>query len=310
MATNDRRIDMERLKSEHGLDDTVYRLTGEEVPQKQRKIHCPFHADHTPSLHVYEDGGWKCFSCGKSGDLLDFIGYYRFGNSYNPATHFLEIVDYLGALEIKAPVTPKRELKAKEKPTLTISMSDIERWHATMPDERRAYWHERGLTQETIDYFRLGWNGRRYTIPATYRNIPFGVKLRQSDIPDGVDAKYIQVSGSRVGLFNTDALVGANRIVICEGEIDAMLLQQLGYPAITSTGGCATFRNEWAKFFTHVKEIYILFDNDEPGRLGASNVKRILRRAEVLTLPEGIKDVGELMTTYQAPITWLYNNLW
>lgn len=45
-----------------------------EIPNLQRNISCPFHQDKTPSFHAYDDGRrFKCFSCGESGDIIDFI---------------------------------------------------------------------------------------------------------------------------------------------------------------------------------------------------------------------------------------------
>ena len=38
---------------------------------------CPFHAEKTPSFKVYSNGKWKCFGCGKSGDLIDFVAEYE-----------------------------------------------------------------------------------------------------------------------------------------------------------------------------------------------------------------------------------------
>jgi DNA primase len=35
---------------------------------------CPFHAEKTPSFHVSSDRGfYKCFGCGKAGDILSFV---------------------------------------------------------------------------------------------------------------------------------------------------------------------------------------------------------------------------------------------
>ena len=34
---------------------------------------CPFHADKTPSLCFFTDGGWKCFVCGAGGDSTAFL---------------------------------------------------------------------------------------------------------------------------------------------------------------------------------------------------------------------------------------------
>jgi DNA primase len=48
------------------------RLTGQRVG-RSRKVHCPFHDDRTPSLHVYEEPerGWFCFGCGVGGSIYD-----------------------------------------------------------------------------------------------------------------------------------------------------------------------------------------------------------------------------------------------
>lgn len=50
----------------------VRALLGVDVP-RSRKICCPFHADRTPSLHVYEtaEAGWYCFGCGRGTSIYD-----------------------------------------------------------------------------------------------------------------------------------------------------------------------------------------------------------------------------------------------
>src|SRR5690606_34211618 len=122
----------------------------------------------------------------------------------------------------------------KPKPQLSISIEQIRRWHETMPQERREYWYSRGLMDPIIDAFLLGWDGKRYTIPHLYRGVPFGVKRRKApDLDDGIEAKYVAVTGSRAGIFNADALAVERHIVICEGEIDALLLTQYGFPAVS-----------------------------------------------------------------------------
>ncbi len=56
---------------------TIYveRLTGVVVP-RHGKIHCPFHDDRTPSLHVYSEPerGWYCYGCAAGGSIYDFAG--------------------------------------------------------------------------------------------------------------------------------------------------------------------------------------------------------------------------------------------
>lgn len=298
-------VDIQAIKAANPLTAIIQQFTNQQVVK--HKIYAPWRQEDTPSVHVYDDGSWWDYGAGVGGDVIDFVGYLFFGTAYNPDVHFTEVVDRLGALEIRSlPPQPKRE--APPKPKLNISLDTIVGWHEAMPPKRREYWHSRGLTDQTINEFLLGWDGKRYTIPALYRLVPFAVKRRQSDVNDGIDAKYIQIAGGRVGIFNADILWSATKCVVSEGEIDAMLLHQLGYHAVTSTGGAGSWRCEWAKFFTHIGTVKILFDNDSAGKEGAAKVRASMRRASIVTLPEGIKDVGELWAAGYAA-SWLHENV-
>jgi hypothetical protein len=43
-------------------------------PRRDGKVSCPFHADDTPSLQLYEDGSFYCYGCGAGGSIYDFAG--------------------------------------------------------------------------------------------------------------------------------------------------------------------------------------------------------------------------------------------
>lgn len=47
------------------------------TPDREGKVLCPFHADGTPSLQLYPDGGFYCFgsSCRRGGTIYDFAGH-------------------------------------------------------------------------------------------------------------------------------------------------------------------------------------------------------------------------------------------
>jgi len=326
------KYDFDAIKAANPLPETIERMTGQRV--EKHKINCPFHAgDSTPSLHVYEDGGWKCFGCGKYGDVVDFVGYLLYGDGYD----YHEVIDRLGALEIAPlPATTTRPKPEKPANRLSITLEQVAAWNEQMPTQRRAYWHSRGLTNETIDSFFLGWDGKRYTIPALYRLQVFALKQRntqeyldsQREIRDAAEVqlraihpdwtdkqinselpsvppKYTQIAGGRVGIFNADNLWEASHAVITEGEIDCMLMHQSGFTAVTATGGANSWKAEWAKFFTHIPRIYILYDNDNAGWQGAKRILSSIRRAEMVSLPDGIKDVGELFEVSSDPVAWL-----
>jgi DNA primase (bacterial type) len=49
-------------------------------PNRSGYINCPFHAENTPSLKIYDEPGrgFSCFGCGKSGSVIDFVmGIYQ-----------------------------------------------------------------------------------------------------------------------------------------------------------------------------------------------------------------------------------------
>lgn len=331
-------VDIQAIRANNPLEQVVERFTGQEIVK--HKIHCPWRADDTPSLHIYDDGKWHDFGSGIGGDVIDFVGYYYFGTQYDPTTHFTQVVDRLGGLNI-APL-PARTIKPKPEPVkqLSINLENIMDWHLNMPDSRRQYWLKRGLFEQTINDFMLGWDGKRYTIPALYRLIPFALKRRvaeeelsaaiihnramaqqiRADNPEiteqalkkmlpALPEKYISATGSRAGLFNADVLWNTDKVVICEGEIDAMLLTQWGYPAISSTVGAGTWKPEWTNLLSAVRQVWILYDNDEAGRKGTSLVYSTLRRAKIVRYPDGVKDCGELFEKDAQAVNWLYENL-
>lgn len=330
------KIDIDAVKNQNPLPQTVERICGQAIIK--HKIFAPWRAESTPSVHIYEDDSWWDYGAGIGGDVLDFLGYYYFGMSYDPSTHFIDVVDRLGALEI-APPPSTLLLPAKPKPQrpkLKVSLESIISWADNMPANRRAYWHSRGLTDQTISEFMLGYDGQRFTIPALYRLIPFGVKRRitpedydaeysqhnsdtaklQNEHPDWTDQeikkaarpaplKYTSQYGSIVGIFNSDTLLQCHTVIICEGEIDAMLLHQSGIQAVSSTGGAGSWKERWAEHFTHIPRIFTLFDNDEAGQKGALKVQASIRRAQPLALPDGVKDVGELFQAAASAADWV-----
>ena len=295
-------VDIDAIKAANPLPEIVERYTGQRI--ERHKIHAPWRQEKTPSVHIYEDGSWYDFGGGFGGDVIDFVGRCMFGGEHYD---FHAVVDALGALDIKSlPQATPRQKPAKPANKLDMSLEYVMRMSDEMPDERRAYWHSRGLTNQTISEFFLGWDGKRYTIPATYRLQLFGLKRRQSEIDDGIPAKYTQAVGSRVGIFNADLLWSdTEHVIICEGEIDCMLLHQAGFVAVSSTGGAGSWKPEWAQFFTHIRSVHILYDNDKAGLDGARKIQRSLRRAHVVGLPEDIKDVGELFEKLGDPVGWL-----
>jgi DNA primase len=119
---------------------------------------CPFHNEKSPSFTVNEDKGFfHCFGCGAHGDA---IGFEMRANH----TAFTEAVEKLAAeLGLEVPkATPEERKREARRASLHDAMEAACRFFETSlrsaaGREGLAYLRERGLSEETIARFRLGW---------------------------------------------------------------------------------------------------------------------------------------------------------
>ncbi len=125
---------------------------------RQWKGNCPFHGEKTPSFYVYDDH-FHCFGCGVHGDAIGFV-------MQSQGAGFMEAVEQLATeagLDVPKP-TPEAAEAERERHTLVTVLQAAEaayirRLH--LPEGRIAldYLRGRGLTDETIERFGLGWSG-------------------------------------------------------------------------------------------------------------------------------------------------------
>jgi len=170
------------------------------------------------------------------------------------------------------------------------------KFHNDLPDRIRQYLHGRGIPDEMIDLNLIGWNGWRITIPIFDREGEL-VFFKQAGDPEdkSENPKMIAWPTGHMELYGWENLIEKpSEIVICEGEFDRLVLETNGFKAITSTAGARAFKKEWAKEFESIPNVYICFDNDEPGRNGALRVGQIIPHAKIITLPEEVGDGGDV----------------
>lgn len=91
-----------------------------------------------------------------------------------------------------------------------------------------------------------------------------------------VSSEYWEVGvNCRQTLYNLEGVMEAKRtgryIFFCEGEKDVETLRRLGLYATTS-GSTSSWKPEYAEFFRNMVAVYILPDNDSPGKKFASTV--------------------------------------
>jgi len=79
-----------------------------------------------------------------------------------------------------------------------------------------------------------------------------------------------------------------DEVLLCEGEMDCLLANQIGYNAITTTGGANTWKRQWNADFRN-KTVYICYDIDEAGNQGAKKVAeellQVTDKVKIIHLP-------------------------
>ena len=169
-------------------------------------------------------------------------------------------------------------------------------YHDALPKRLRQYLNGRGIPDHIINSHILGWNGWRITIPI-YNQQGEVVFFKLAKDPDDSRPapKMLTSPGGGVELYGWDrVLQKPKQIIICEGEFDRLVLEAQGFFAVTSTGGAATFRPEWAKAIRSIPQVYACFDRDQAGLNGAMVVTLMIPHAKVVELPNEVGEAGDV----------------
>ena len=123
---------------------------------------CPFHNEKTPSFYVSPSKGiYKCFGCGKSGSAVGFVMEHE-------SLTYVEALKYL-ARKYGIPVVEKEETaedvakRQRSESLLLVSEAAHKFFISSLWDTEEgravgyAYFRSRGLEDETIRKYGLGW---------------------------------------------------------------------------------------------------------------------------------------------------------
>ena len=80
---------VEEVRARADIVDVIGEFVQLKKAGREYKANCPFHEERTPSFYVVPDKGfYKCFGCGKSGDVFSFVMEYE-GKSFIEAARSL-----------------------------------------------------------------------------------------------------------------------------------------------------------------------------------------------------------------------------
>ena len=169
----------------------IEEVVGDFVSLKKRGANmlgiCPFHDEKTPSFTVSPAKGiYKCFGCGKGGNSVNFVMEHE-QFSYPEALKFLAKKYHIEVPEIE--LTPEQIEKVNAKESLYVVSNFANEFFQKQlqTDEGLAiaisYFQERGMTDETIKKFQLGYNPESWDT------------LTKEALKSGYKKEYLEQSG-------------------------------------------------------------------------------------------------------------------
>lgn len=223
----------------------------------------------TPLSANISEGVWLCHRCGYSGKITD--------------RHW--------ASDIRS--EPKQYAKPNVTPTKTI-LGAARDWLA-----------KRGIDPDLAAEYGVysSPDGKSLAFPYVKHGEVVHVKYRSV-----VEKRFWSTKDTELTLYGYDDCVGAETVVVCEGEMDRLAFVQAaidiavsvpnGAPAPGSkVGAKLDFLDGCEEIFQSARKVIIATDADEPGRVLANELVRRIgpEKCYRVRFPEGCKDANDVL---------------
>jgi len=269
-------------------------LAGAKTLSGEQRMRCPLpdHDDNEASASVnWNKRVWHCMGCGEGGSLSKLIPILRSeSNGQGTDADVIDINKRRGS---------KRQDPVDQAEALTERKVRKYQEHLqSKPALLRYLTEERGLTDETIQRFEIGYDEHRsrYVIPVRDSE---GVLVNFRRYSKDGRPKFTNAFGHGTPpRLYPERELEAEVLVLAEGEWDALATIQNGHHAVTGTHGSTTWDTEWSKQLAG-KTIYVCYDNDKVGRIGAKKAARSLAfHAEVHVIDLPVEEEKQDLTDW------------
>ena len=286
-------------------------------PDKHLRLHCPFHADKTPSLQVYyKTHSCYCFSAncpthGKSLDVIDFIELMDKSSkgeairkaeglitgTVHPAVQLTRVAVltkmftyFRNAVHNSAPAREYLQQRSLDHTQLEIGYNTGQFHHGSRKEEALIKSCIKvGLLSETGSKSRSG--GPAYKPFAKY-SVVFALRNRSGQVAGLYFRSTINDSKQRhfylkdrQGLYPRYPKPETEWLVLTESIIDAASLlqqeaitKQYSILSLFGTNGLTEEHRQAIQELTHLKEIIFFLNGDEAGRKATANHAKTLRQ--------------------------------
>lgn len=247
---------------------SILEVEGQTTNRQNNYYDCPICGSGTkekgtPAFHITGQR-WQCFACNSGGDIFDLVAAIeglkkeRFPRLYNRTVSRLR--PFLSE-EYSRDRNNDTELTYQTDRPAEDCEEYLQKCYENVG--QTSYFTDRGLSDQTIGRFKLGYDTVKRVVTVPY-NLDFKGYVQRSTWSD--DKKYYKHGND---LFNKEALYfGENKyIFVVEGQIDALSIEEVGYDAV-ALGGV----NEVTKLVDLLHErqckktLIIALDNDAAGK--------------------------------------------
>lgn len=195
-------------------------------PKKRFRCLNPAHLDRDPSMG-YDPKRHKvhCFACGADYDLFDLITLDEGLSSPGEALEWASRRYGRGDARSRGAAEPRKDAVS------ALAERRREERERSLPaaGDGADYFARRGLSRETVNRFRLGYEPERRCVVIPCEG---GRAVRRS-----VDGKrYLNEAGQPSPLFQPELLAGDEPVFLTEGAFDALSAEELGFRAAALNG--------------------------------------------------------------------------
>ena len=275
---------------------TVFDLVFPGLEMGENTVLCPFHSESTPSMQINTiQKIYHCFGCGAHGNENDFIEQY-FGINKNQISTFKDLLFKSDSLEDYENFSRSDNLYTSNYTYLDLI--------------------KLGVSPEVLEQLKVGCEtcsvvsddgiptisaneaSHRLVFPIIVRDRVLDYRAYTTD--KSINPKTMSKPGVSSGLVLPYHLWidDMRPTIICEGEKDMAIARTAGFNAI-SLGGCNNLPEVMLDNFKN-RTVYIVYDNDNPGRQGALKLANMLYS---VTKYVYICDIGKYVKEDKEDIT-------
>lgn len=285
-------------------------------------VQCPFHGERRPSAGIRKDDGqFNCFACHESHSLAKVISQW-FGKTDDVIGAFgwQWLLKNFATMQVEERKDVKldfsrntnsrnNKLHNDKCDDIFVSDQELDSYRYTHP-----YMYKRGLTDEVIETFDIGYdegsrcitfpirdiNGKtlfiaRRSVDTKFFNYPEGVEKPLYGLYEYHKLCTTRIVGGRCS-GKTEFLRRLNEIIVCEGMFDALSFWVIGKYAVALNGTGSELQFKQLRNLL-CRKLILATDNDEAGQKARNRIRKNVKN-KIITeyiYPDGYKDANDCL---------------